>query len=561
VGRQPSPGPQRRRRPGASRRRLHGSAVRPHLRQEHPHRRRRLRSGRLRRLRRHLPAATGASDHAHRRQRKSDGWGQCRFGHRGIRLVVGEARHAQDRIPLGQRRGQEHFLFHLGVPLEHRDDLAAQLRVTCEHDVQGLVEDDFLSLAQRLGFGPGAGAQSLAGIVLAALGLDLDVLPQIAEVGGCGVLQAAADGVVDVGLVRRLGEQAFQIRDGLAICFFGEGFQPAIGAAFDPLRGYEDDLFVQAGGARAEQGQAADADHSGDGVARVAQYRHTAEIVCCPALRSEARQNPLDEWVLQVKLNDLVVHVFGRNKGHGAQRALAPVPESLVALARGAKCVEGVLPGVAEFGQIEGVWRPRPDQGLLAGKSQPHIERLAEQARLEAHDPARVVQDTRDEIDLGAGFVHGLFRAEFTGHGHILLVHALGLVEPGLRVWADAIFKDVGQSGGHDLAQAAEIAADALDLLDEDLEDMVLGPLGIEEVVAADFRLALKGPIHAAVSLFQPRRIPRHIEMEDVGAVALKVHALTGGIGCQQNAHRVLVWWAVECSLHLLALGQIPGEI
>jgi len=31
---------------------------------------------------------------------------------------------------------------------------------------------------------------------------------------------------------------------------------------------------------------------------------------------------------------------------------------------------------------------------------------------------------------------------------------------------------------------------------------MVLGPLGIEEVVAADFRLALKGPVHATRSLF-----------------------------------------------------------
>ena len=83
---------------------------------------------------------------------------------------------------------------------------------------------------------------------------------------------------------------------------------------------------------------------------------------------------------------------------------------------------------------------------------------------------------------------------------------------------------------------------------------MVLGSLRVDEVVAANFLLPLQGSVHAAVALFQAGRVPRHVEVEDVRAVALQVHALASGVGGQQNTHRILLRRPVERALNLLAL-------
>ncbi len=49
-------------------------------------------------------------------------------------------------------------------------------------------------------------------------------------------------------------------------------------------------------------------------------------------------------------------------------------------------------------------------------------------------------------------------------------------------------------------------------------------------------------------------RVPRDVEVEEVGAVALEVHALARGVGGDEDADRVLVGRAVEGALDLLAL-------
>lgn len=60
--------------------------------------------------------------------------------------------------------------------------------------------------------------------------------------------------------------------------------------------------------------------------------------------------------------------------------------------------------------------------------------------------------------------------------------------------------------------------------------------------------------VDAAISLFHARRIPGNVEMEEVGAVALQVHALAGGIGGDEDSHRIRVRIPVERGLDLLAL-------
>ena len=42
-------------------------------------------------------------------------------------------------------------------------------------------------------------------------------------------------------------------------------------------------------------------------------------------------------------------------------------------------------------------------------------------------------------------------------------------------------------------------------------------------------------------SMLHARGVPRDVEVEEVGAVALEVHALARGVGGEQDAHRVLV--------------------
>ena len=120
---------------------------------------------------------------------------------------------------------------------------------------------------------------------------------------------------------------------------------------------------------------------------------------------------------------------------------------------------------------------------------------------------------------------------------------------------ADALLESPGQPAFEHLGQAAQLLLDGLRLAHQDLEDAVLLAVGVDEVVAVDLVTGLELAVDAAVPLLQPARVPRHVEMEEVPAVGLEVQALAGGVGGDEDAHRVLPRIGGEGTLDLLALG------
>ena len=106
---------------------------------------------------------------------------------------------------------------------------------------------------------------------------------------------------------------------------------------------------------------------------------------------------------------------------------------------------------------------------------------------------------------------------------------------------ADAELEAGGQAGIDDLGQATELAADGVGLADKGLQDAVLWPLAVDEVVAEDFGLRLELAVDAAIPLLHAAGIPGDVEMEQVPAVGLEVEAFAGGVGGDEDAEGVLV--------------------
>ena len=46
--------------------------------------------------------------------------------------------------------------------------------------------------------------------------------------------------------------------------------------------------------------------------------------------------------------------------------------------------------------------------------------------------------------------------------------------------------------------------------------------------------------VNASITLLQPRRIPRQIEVDEVAAPGLQVDALASSVGAEQDAQRLL---------------------
>ena len=107
--------------------------------------------------------------------------------------------------------------------------------------------------------------------------------------------------------------------------------------------------------------------------------------------------------------------------------------------------------------------------------------------------------------------------------------------------------------------EAAELLLDRLGLPDQHLEDAVLGPLRVDEVVAAHLG-ARAGACGRCGRCAAPcGRVPGHVEVEQVRAVGLEVQALAGGVGGDQDAQRVLRRVGVERALDLLARRRRPS--
>ena len=67
--------------------------------------------------------------------------------------------------------------------------------------------------------------------------------------------------------------------------------------------------------------------------------------------------------------------------------------------------------------------------------------------------------------------------------------------------------------------------------------------------MAEDFRAGLEFAVDAAIALFQPGRVPRHIEMKQIPAMGLQVQTPAGGIGGDQDAQRMFGGRLVEGAL------------
>ena len=95
--------------------------------------------------------------------------------------------------------------------------------------------------------------------------------------------------------------------------------------------------------------------------------------------------------------------------------------------------------------------------------------------------------------------------------------------------------------------------ADHFGLAHERIEHNVGFALLVAEVAAEDLLGRLQLAVDAAVALLQARRIPRQIEMNEIGAVGLQVDAFARRIGADEDAQRLLVRIGIEGALHLLA--------
>src|SRR5439155_3228489 len=121
---------------------------------------------------------------------------------------------------------------------------------------------------------------------------------------------------------------------------------------------------------------------------------------------------------------------------------------------------------------------------------------------------------------------------------------------------ADAHLECVRQTAFHHLCEASQLLLDRLGFPDKDLENAVFRALMVEEVVTEDFRTRLELAIDAAVALLHPARVPGHIEVKEVMAMALEVEPLAGCVGRDQDADRMLPRVGGEGALDLLALSR-----
>ena len=116
-----------------------------------------------------------------------------------------------------------------------------------------------------------------------------------------------------------------------------------------------------------------------------------------------------------------------------------------------------------------------------------------------------------------------------------------------------AFRKPLGNAVLDHLADGTELFADGLGFPHQRFQHDVGFALLVAKVSANDLLRRLELAIDAAVALFQPGGIPRQIEMNEVGAIGLKIDALPRGIGADEDTQRLNVRVRVEGSFDLLS--------
>ena len=92
---------------------------------------------------------------------------------------------------------------------------------------------------------------------------------------------------------------------------------------------------------------------------------------------------------------------------------------------------------------------------------------------------------------------------------------------------------------GDDVANAAEVLPHLRDLLDGQAQHVAVAVVLVVEVQAPHLLRGLPMPVDAAVALLHPHGVPGDLVVDEVAAVRLEVEPLAGGIGGEQDAHRV----------------------
>ena len=128
------------------------------------------------------------------------------------------------------------------------------------------------------------------------------------------------------------------------------------------------------------------------------------------------------------------------------------------------------------------------------------------------------------------------------------------LGERGRRTTIDAALRQaIGDPLLDHLPGGAELPLDHLGLAHQRLEHDVGFALLVTEIAAEHLLRRLQLAIDAAVALLKPRRVPRQIEMDEVGAIGLQIDAFARRVGADEDAQRLLRRIGIECRLHLLA--------
>ena len=150
-----------------------------------------------------------------------------------------------------------------------------------------------------------------------------------------------------------LKESGIEQREGSALGFAPVRRERALADRWIcPPSGHRYQFLVQACGTGAIKGQAADKENARNGIGRL-RHAGARQIMVDKALGSETRQQPLDDAVLEVKLNDFLRDDAGVLEHDGTDGGAAtPIPELLVAGARRAEAVHGFGPGRVRAGTL-----------------------------------------------------------------------------------------------------------------------------------------------------------------------------------------------------------------
>jgi hypothetical protein len=103
-------------------------------------------------------------------------------------------------------------------------------------------------------------------------------------------------------------------------------------------------------------------------------------------------------------------------------------------------------------------------------------------------------------------------------------------------------------------AGRAELASDHLSLADEGVEHAILLALVVEEVAAGHDLRRLKLSVDAAVALFEARRVPRQIDVDEIVAAGLGVQSLARRVAADEDANGLPIEGRIEGDLDPVAL-------